>query len=103
MNQMQLPMAFGTPPAARRRDPATSHVAAATARELQREHHSIILAALERYGAMSKTGIAARTRLDAVQVCRRLSELQRIDLIELTGATTPSTSGRPERVWRLKA
>lgn len=90
-------------PAARRRDPATSHAAANAARQLQVEHQQVILDCLRKHGPLGKDGIAARTRLDGVQVCRRLVELERAKLIEQTGKTVASTSGRAEREWQLKA
>lgn len=98
---MQLDIPFpDAPPMARRKDPATSHAAAAAAKQLQADHQEVILAALKKYGPMGKDAIAARTRLDGVQVCRRLVELERKGLIELTGREVLSTSGRNEREWR---
>ena len=88
-------------PLARTADPITSHQAAAQARELARQHHRIILAALEQYGAMGKDGIAARTSLTGVAVCRRLAELQRMGKIAPTGRTVLSTAGRHEREWGI--
>ena len=88
-------------PLARASDPATSHQAAAQARELARQHHRIILAALEAHGAMGKDGIAARTSLTGVAVCRRLAELQRMGKIAPTGRTVLSTAGRHEREWGI--
>lgn len=92
---------FGTPVAhrARARDPVTSHLAAESAKDLAARHHRLILACLEQHGALGKDGIAARTRLDGVQTCRRLTELQRAGLIALTGRTVQSTAGRAEREW----
>ena len=86
-------------PAARASDPVTSHQAAAQARELAQQHHRIILAALEQHGPMGKDGIAARTNLTGVAVCRRLTELQRMGKIAPTGRTVLSTAGRHEREW----
>ena len=86
-------------PAARATDPATSHQAAAQARELAQQHHRTILAALEQHGPMGKDGIAARTNLTGVAVCRRLTELQRMGKIVPTGRTVLSTAGRHEREW----
>jgi len=91
---------FEQAPMARSSDPATSHAAAASAKELQGQHHRLILACLEQHGALGKDGIAARTRLDGVQTCRRLTELARSGLIAETGRTVPSTAGRAEREWR---
>lgn len=86
-------------PAARRTDPGTSHLAAASAKELQAQHHKIILAALNEHGPGSKDRIATLTRLTGVQVCRRLGELEKLDKARPTGRTVPSTAGRQEREW----
>lgn len=87
-------------PTARRSDPATSHAAAASAKELQGEHQRLILACLEQHGPLGKDGISARTRLSGVAIARRTVELQRAGMIEWTGRTVPSTAGRKEREWR---
>jgi len=50
-------------------------------------------------GPMGKDGIAARTSLTGVAVCRRLAELQRMGKIAPTGKTVLSTAGRHEREW----
>lgn len=86
-------------PRARSADPSTSHAAARSAKELQAAHCKTIRDALEKYGPMSKSAIAARTCLDSTQVCRRLPDLQRADLARPTGRNVLSTSGRQERVW----
>jgi len=39
----------------------------------------------------------------AHQVNKRLGELRRAGLVETTGETRPSASGRPERVYRATA
>lgn len=96
MNQLSI---FET--MARRTDPATSKAAAIAAVELRAQHQALILDALKRHGPLGKDAIAARTRLTGVQVCRRLTELQRDKLIQTTGQTVVSTSGRAEREWRL--
>ena len=90
---------FDDVPQARRTDPETSHAAAAQAKELQGHHQRLILACLEAHGALGKDGIAARTRLDGVQTCRRLTELERAGLILWTGRKVASTAGRLEREW----
>lgn len=95
MNQMSIDFA----PAARRTDPATSHQAAAQARELAAAHQRAILAALEAHGAMGKDRIAMHAGLDGVAVCRRLTELERMGLVCLTGRIVQSNSGRNEREW----
>ena len=98
MNQLSF---LEEPPRARATDPSTSHDAASRAKALQADHHCLILGALGKYGPLGKDAIAARTRLDGVQVCRRLVELQRKGAIAPTGKTVQSTAGRPEREWRL--
>jgi predicted ArsR family transcriptional regulator len=90
---------FDDPPAARASDPKTSHAAAAQAKDLQGQHQRLILACLEQHGALGKDGIASRTRLDGVQTCRRLTELERAGLIRWTGRKVRSTAGRDEREW----
>ena len=99
--QMQLQLTPFWPPEARRADPATSHQAAHSARELQARHHRIILDALRQHGAAGKDRIAALTCLSGVQVCRRLGELERAGQIKPTGRTVTSTSGRQEREWGM--
>lgn len=88
-------------PGARKRDPATSHAAAASAASLSSEHHAAILVALAR-GPLGKDGIASSARLTGVQVCRRLPELTLMGMVEPTGRTVLSDSGRAEREFRLK-
>lgn len=98
---MQLAL-LDEPPRARSTDPATSHQAAASAKELQAKHHREILRALELYGPSGKDRIAALTRLTGVQVCRRLVELERAGSIEATGKKVHSTAGRAEREWKVR-
>lgn len=83
----------------RRKDPQTSKDTAAQAGALRERHHAIIVQCLRESGALGKDGIAARTRLDGVAVCRRLAELERWGVIRHTGRTVASTSGRQEREW----
>lgn len=87
-------------PLARASDPWTSKEAAIGAVSMIAEHQRSIIAALE-IGPASKDGIAARSGLDGVQVCRRLPEMQARGLIELTGRAIASESGRHAREWRL--
>lgn len=88
---------------ARKRDPATSHAAAASAGALRAVHQDSILAALDRYGPAGKDRIARLTGLTGVQVCRRLPELVIAELVEPTGRTVESDSGRSEREFRKAA
>ncbi len=98
MNQLTLML---DEPRARSRDPITSKLAASSAKDLQRAHCDEILAAL-RAGPRGKSAIAASTRLDHVQVCRRLPEMERAGLVAPTGRTVMSTAGRAEREWAVR-
>jgi len=86
---------------ARSLDPVTSHAAADQAQDLARLHGGWIVVCLQRFGARGKDGIAELTGLDGNQVARRLPELAKIGLVELTGRVTKSKSGRAEREWRF--
>lgn len=83
-------------------DPITSFEAADSAKDLATKHLSIIVDCLKAHGALGKDGIAQHSGLDANQVARRLNELSNMDLIELTGRTVKSKSGRNEREWKVK-
>jgi len=86
-------------PLFRRTDPATSKIAGVAAREFKGEHERRILDALAE-GPGTKDEIAGRCGLTEQQVARRMHGMQRAGLVTPTGATRPSASGRPERVWR---
>ena len=86
---------------ARNTDPLTSWAAADSAKDLAAQHATVIIAALCKYGAMGKDGIALITGLDGNQVARRLSELERNHEILLTGRNVQSKSGRAEREWKV--
>ena len=81
-------------------DPVTSYEAADAVKELASKHFSTIVDCLQAHGALGKDGIAKHSGLDANQVARRLNELQKMNLIELTGRTVKSQAGRNEREWR---
>ena len=89
-------------PMARRHDPETSHAAAESAKDLQARHHRIIVDALKRHGPCGKDRLAALTSLTGVQICRRLTELERLGLASPTGKTVTSTAGRAEREWGIR-
>jgi predicted transcriptional regulator len=89
-------------PRVRANDPLTSFEAAEQIKPVAAEHHRIILECLQQNGALGKDGISARTDLDGNQVARRLNEMKIIGLIELTGNTVKSNSGRNEREWQAK-
>ena len=81
-------------------DPVTSYEAADAAKDLATKHFSIIVDCLKAHGALGKDGIARHSGLDRNQVSRRLNELLKIGLIELTGNKVKSDSGLNEREWR---
>ena len=88
-------------PRVREDDPITSYEASDKV-DFAGEHYDIILGCLTKYGPLGKDGIANKTNLNAVQISRRLSEMEKLDFIETTGQTVKSNAGRSEREWRLK-
>ena len=87
---------------ARATDAITSFQAADSIKDVAKMHQEVIVAALQRFGPMGKDGISNATGLQSNQVARRMNELQKLDLIELTGQTVKSNRGRQEREWRFK-
>lgn len=87
---------------ARKTDPITSVKAAESITDIAKLHQDIIVDALRLYGPMGKDGIAFVTCLQSNQVSRRMNELEKLQLIELTGDQVKSNSGRKERQWRIK-
>jgi len=87
-------------PLFRKADPVTSKIAGTAAREFKGEHERRIIQALAA-GPGTKDEIASRCGLSEQQVARRMHGLARAGLVQTTGTTRPSASGRPERVWRL--
>jgi len=87
---------------ARATDAITSFKAADSIKDVAKMHQEVIVAALQRFGPLGKDGIAKQTGLESNQVARRMNELQKLDLIELTGKQVTSNSGRQEREWRFK-
>jgi predicted transcriptional regulator len=84
----------------RNSDPVTSYEAADAAKDLASKHFIIIVDCLKAHGALGKDGIARHSGLDRNQVSRRLNELLKLGLIELTGNKVKSDSGLNEREWR---
>lgn len=90
-------------PRARRSDPASSRQAADSMRDSAAEHRSQILAALHDTDApLSAEQIAARVALTHVQVNRRMAELRRMGLVEITGALARTATGRHAQTYRAK-
>jgi len=88
---------------ARATDAITSFQAAESIKDVAKMHQEVIVAALQRFGPMGKDAIANQTGLQSNQVARRMNELQKLDLIELSGKQVTSNSGRSEREWRFKS
>ena len=88
-------------PRVRTTDPFTSFEAAESIKPVASKHYLIILDCLQTHGALGKDGIASLTKLNNMQVARRLHEMERINLIRLTGKTVKSSSGRNEREWAI--
>ena len=88
---------------ARNTDPATSHMAAESIKDVAQAHYDLIINCLKRYGPMGKDTIAERTniygRSDGNAVSRRLLEIEKLGLVEQTGKLVLSKSGRKEREW----
>lgn len=82
--------------AARRTDPATSHAAAR--RAPVRGHCRLVLEALAA-GPAGQTAIAARCGLLPHQVNKRLADLAKAGLVELTGRRVEAGC---EREWRVR-
>ena len=87
---------------ARTKDAITSFKAADSIKDVAQMHHDVIVACLQRFGPLGKDGISNYTGLQSNQVARRMNELEKMDLIELTGKQVTSNSGRAEREWRFK-
>jgi predicted ArsR family transcriptional regulator len=86
-------------PRVRATDPDTSHAAADQAKDMAAKHHLTIWMALETPGTIYD--IADRTDLDHNAVARRMSELERMDLV-YTDGKKKGASGRMCRVWVRK-
>ena len=84
----------------RKTDPETSHIAAERIEEAAENHFNLIANALAN-GPLGKDGIAYITKLDPVQVARRLPEMQKSNIVRLTGCKVMSFKDRPEREWEL--
>lgn len=89
-------------PLFRRSDPETSKAAGRAAKEFLGHHERLIIEALAA-GPGTKDELASRCGLTEQQVARRMHGLKQAGLVEPTGETRPSRSGRPERVWKAAA
>jgi predicted ArsR family transcriptional regulator len=100
---MQLDLLL-PPPRARRRDPQTSHDAAASMRKAATEQAAKVYVALQAFGRAGAGAeqIGERCGLDAYAVRKRLPELEAAgQVVVVEGVTRKTRSGRSERVWRV--
>lgn len=89
---------FDAAKAYRKTDPSTSKDAAHQATEIATKHHKLILSALSHEDGTGEE-IGNRIGLDITQVCRRLPEMQKHNLITVTGEKRVNSKGRKMRVW----
>lgn len=95
MNQLQL--SFAAYKLARKFDPETSLIAAKKVNKFGSGHCRKILDAL--IYPMTAHELESFTELSNVQICRRLSDLEKAGLAEPTGDIR-KLAERQERVWR---
>jgi len=74
-------------------DPLTSFEAADSIQPTADKHYELILWCLGHFGPLGKDGIASKIGLIGYQIGKRLTELERMDLIMLTGNIVKSQSG----------
>jgi Mn-dependent DtxR family transcriptional regulator len=85
---------------ARTSDPSTSHEAAKFAVAKMSSQKARIYGALRDHGAMTSCEIASHSDLSPHQVQKRLSEMERLGYVELTGNERPGWANVPMREWR---
>jgi len=84
---------------ARKTDPQTSKDAAVEIQQAAKQHFAKIHDVLTQFGPLGKDGIAYFSLMDGNQIARRLPEMKRLGMVDLTGKTVISNSGRKEREW----
>lgn len=85
---------------AKSKDPVTSVQAAEETSIFAPQHFTLIHNTLLKYGPLGKDGIAYFTMLNPNAISRRLPEMQKLGMVELTGNTVVSDSKRKEREWK---
>ena len=93
------PPRIHAPDRARKNDPETSKEAGRGAPTAK--HFEAILGALNEFGPLGVHGIATVADLDPSQVFRRMTELERMGFVRLTGYKVSSPSCRSEREWEV--
>lgn len=75
--------------------PQTSHAAYKEAKKgMIESHHEKIIQALQHLGKSNYEGIAAYCKMERHSIGRRLSELERKEVVYKPGTTSPTKSGR---------
>ena len=99
MNQSLLPFAAHT--LARTENPATSHAAAAAARDLRADHHRLILDVMRCGEDWTADEVAIHCHLDRHQIGRRLGELEKHLLVRKSGRQRPTATGRMANCYQV--
>lgn len=82
--------------------PDTSHEAWARAKPMISGHHAKILAALQVLGQETAEGIAKFLCMEHSQINRRVSEMERLELIYKPGLKKLTKTGRNAYVWCIR-
>lgn len=85
----------------KRKNPSTSNEAWDQAKHMVTAHHQKILDALKIIGSDTAEGIAKYLGMEHQQVNRRVSEMERLQLIYKPGTTKLTKTGRKAYVWCL--
>lgn len=96
-----VPWWKATTPVARNTDPDTSHEAAESMQDAAGKQQAAILEALRDNGPMNHSQLDKSLGWPAHTSNRRLPELRRLGLVERTGATTLTASGRRAYEYRV--
>ncbi len=89
---------------AHRNDPATSHEAAESAREMAARHRAIVLEVVRRAGVpLSAEEISALCELDRLQVMKRVSDLKGAGVLRVAEREYRNDSGRRADCYELAA
>lgn len=97
----QLAIEFDAPPRARRKDPPQSHEAARRAELFATSHAERIVCALRARGPSTAHELEPHTRLNYVQIDRRMHELVKAGAVKRTPLTRPTPTGGKAQVWEL--
>lgn len=79
--------------------PSTSHAAYAQAKPMISSHHAKILDSLKVLKSATAEQIAIHLKMDHSQINRRVSEMERLQLIYKPGVKKKTKTGREAFVW----